>query len=54
MTGLDAFYNDRNDTLTISIDGNAYTLTSKDAWRLLDLIETSLIGPSLVADHRGD
>jgi hypothetical protein len=54
MRNIDAFYNERTDTLNLTLDGNIYTLNRNDAWRLLDAIELSLHGPSLVADHKGD
>ena len=54
MQRIDAYYNERTDTLNLDINGALHTLNTKDAWRLLDAIEVSLIGPSLVADHKGD
>lgn len=54
MRQIDAFHNERTDTLNLNLDGQLFTLNMNDGWRLLDAIEASLIGPSLVADHRGD
>jgi hypothetical protein len=54
MRQINAFYNERTDTLNLDLDGHVFTLNAKDAWRLLDAIELSLAGPSLVADHKGD
>ena len=51
---MDAYYDERNDTLLLLIDGYRFTLLSKDAFRLLDVIEGELVGYSLVADHKGD
>ncbi len=54
MQRIDAFYNERTDTLNLDINGHVHTLNIKEAWALLDAIELSLAGPSLVADHKGD
>jgi hypothetical protein len=54
MKKMDAFYDPRTDTLHLDLFGKPYTLTHEDAWALLDLIELTLHGPSLVADHKGD
>jgi len=51
---IDAFYDERSDTLLLLVGGHRVTLLSKDAWRLLDTIERELHGPSLVEDHKGD
>jgi len=51
---IEAYYDERNDTLTLRIGGALHTLHSKEAWSLLDSIERELHGPSLVADHKGD
>ena len=51
---IDAHYEERDDTVTLELDGQLFSLTSKDAFRLLDIIELELLGPSLVADHTGD
>jgi hypothetical protein len=54
MRRVEAFFNDRTDTLNLDIDGHVFTLNRVDAWTLLDRIETALYGESLVADHKGD
>jgi hypothetical protein len=51
---VDAHYEERDDTLTLELGGHLFSLTSKEAFRLLDIIEMELYGPSLVADHKGD
>lgn len=44
VAGIDAFYNDRDDTLTLFIDGSRFTLHSQQAWDLLGSIERELHG----------
>jgi hypothetical protein len=54
MQRIETYFNEQTETLTLDVAGHVLTLDIREAWALLDAIERELIGPSLVADHRGD
>lgn len=49
-----AFYDERNDTVTLSIGGQNHTLYASQAWDLLDQLQVELDLAGKVADSRGD
>jgi len=50
---IDARFHDDEDTLVLILGGREFALTSKEAYRLLDIIEGELYGPSQDIDPRG-
>ena len=50
----DVFFNEREGTLTLDVDGHAVTLHEWQAWDLLSAIERELFTATGVADHKGD
>ena len=51
---IDAVYDERNRRFEVKLGGALFTLTEPEVWRLIDVLESEVYGPSLVADHKGD
>lgn len=52
--GIRAFYDERNDTLTLTIGSQTHTLYASQAWGLLDQLQMELDLAGKVADRKGD
>lgn len=54
VKGIAVFYDERQDTFTLAIDGTRFTLYPAQAWDLLTRLNTEASLAGLVADHKGD
>lgn len=53
-SGIDAFYNERDDTVILAIGASNYTLYASQAWDLLDRLQSELRLAGMVRDEKGD
>jgi len=51
---VDAFYNERNDTVTLQLNGTLHTMYASHAWELIGILQSELALAGQVLDQKGD